>query len=97
MAVAFVGCSLKLIVGMRMLKISMGKLAAALQPPATAAALMAPVVLGLLYALAGKPPLLQLVVCSFAGIAAYLTALWWLNRETVLMAGKILRMALIHR
>ena len=96
-AVVLVGGGLKLIVATRILALRPAKLLAAVQPPATAAALMAPVVLGMLYSLAHAPHVIQLIACTIAGGITYLLALWWLNRETMRTAGKILRTAFTHR
>jgi PST family polysaccharide transporter len=91
--VAFIGGSINLITAARLLKISLRTIAATIGPAALAGGLMALAVSATLRLTGPAPAWAQLSINVLVGAATYGAALWWLQRDIVLSAGRTLRTA----
>ncbi|MFM8323066.1 MAG: lipopolysaccharide biosynthesis protein, partial [Chloroflexota bacterium] len=89
--VALLSGALNLYAAARLLDLPLSDLALALRPAALSSALMAAAVAAVLYAAAQAAPWMQLLLGVSVGGAAYLAALWLLQREIISEAGAQLR------
>jgi len=95
--VAFAAGLINLIVATRSLNIPFRIVLEVLRPVAVSVALMAAAVAGILALLRPTPALVQLVTSVLVGLLSYCGTLWWVQREVVLQAGEILRVAVMRR
>ncbi|PWT91793.1 MAG: hypothetical protein C5B54_04645 [Acidobacteria bacterium] len=90
---AFISGILKLAVAGRILRTSAKEFFLALKLPAFGTVVMACVLTITMHSFR-EAPIYQLVVGLVVGGAAYLMALWYMGRDTMVTAGKVLRMAI---
>ncbi len=91
--VAFIGGSINLIAAARLLNIPLRAIVATISPAALAGGLMSLVVGATLRLTAPAPTWAQLAINVLVGAATYGVALWWLQRDIMLRAGRTLRTA----
>ena len=96
-AVALLGAILNFIVASKMLNTSFRKMAKALQPAAVGSSVLVLAVLGALSLTAQGTPMGQLIISVLSGGLTYIGALFLLQRDVVLAAGRTLRTALVGR
>jgi O-antigen/teichoic acid export membrane protein len=96
-AVALLGAILNLIVAGKMLNTSLREMATALQPAAVGGTVLVLAVLGALSLTGQGTPVVQLSISVLSGGLAYVGALFLLQRDVVLTAGRTLRTALVRR
>ncbi len=96
-AVALLGTILNFIVAGKILNTPFRKMAKALQPAMMGGFILAVTVTGVLFLTAQLAPLIQLVISVLSGGAAYIGALFLLQRDVVLTAGRTLHTALVRR
>ena len=95
--VAVVVVVINLVIAQRMLGLRLGVIATAVRPAAIGGSVMTLAVLGTLTIVADAPPVVQLVAAVSAGASTYIGALWWLQRDVVMKAGRTLRAAFSRR
>ncbi|MGB0387046.1 MAG: lipopolysaccharide biosynthesis protein [Ardenticatenaceae bacterium] len=92
-AVTFFMMGIRLFVACRMLDTPFKMVLSALQAGAVGGAIMSLAVSGILLISPSLPPLAQLILAVLVGGSAYVAALWWLQRDVVMMASQTLRSA----
>jgi len=92
--VTFFMSILRLLVASRMLDTPFREVLNALKPAVVSGLLMSIPVWGTLVLTAAMPPVVQLSLSIMIGIVAYVAALWWMERDFVLMITKTVRSAL---
>ncbi len=95
-SVTFFMSILRLFVASRMLDTPFREVLNALKPAIVSGLLMSLPVWGTLMLTATTPPIVQLILSILVGIAAYVFALWMVERDLVLMTSKTVR-SLLNR
>jgi PST family polysaccharide transporter len=89
--VAFIGCSINIIMAGRVMNTSLSSIMNAFRTPLIAGACMSIVVLGILYITSSLSPWVQLVSCIITGAVSYIVMLAWLQKGIYLEILKIFR------